>query len=293
MDHFAEHDIVRRLDSGGLVELYEGRQSGPPREPRLLVRIAGEAIRWAPWADPALAKILVHPNIVRMYESAAFDEPQTFSLELVRGPSLRELLLRARPPPHVACYVIREMCTGLAAALDSRGRDGSTLRWTHGQICPRAVQISFAGDVKVSGFGLGRLKPERKIELDGDVTERLQFLAPEQATGQTGDSPDPETDVFLVGEILHAMLSDEPMFEEREPLQVLRALTTHEGETFSRVASGVSRPLEHLLSSMLAPDPKLRPASAVDVLHALEGVPESRDPAEARAHLIELCAPIR
>src|SRR5204863_2749638 len=116
-----------------------------------------------------------------------------------------------RLSPSLAAYILHEVCAGLAAALESRARDGSPLRWTHGQLCPRAVHLSVNGEVKVSGFGIGRLKPYGHRHT---VDETLLYLAPEQVRGVSSDA---RTDVFALGAVLHAMLVG-PLLDVRDVL---------------------------------------------------------------------------
>src|SRR5690349_198404 len=132
---FADHLLVRRLDSGGHVEFYEARIQAPPTEiPRLLIRLPEGETRWPPWADPQLAKILVHPNILQLLDCRVFDVRPFAILEFVPGLDLRELMALERLPIEVSCFIIMEMCRGLVAALGAHAPDGTKLRWTHGQL---------------------------------------------------------------------------------------------------------------------------------------------------------------
>jgi serine/threonine protein kinase len=285
VDSFADHVLVRRLDSGGSIEFHQAHPSSAPNDPRLLVRLGAGSIRWPPWADPGLARVLTHPNVVRMFNSAAFAEPPYFSFEFVQGLSLRELLVSTPMSPRASCFVAREIAAGLAYALESKAQDGTPLRWTHGQLCPRAIQISVSGQVKVSGFGVGRLKPETVGEpIKALGNERLQFLAPEQVASPK-DSVDPSTDVFAVGAVLHDMLNPGPLIDVSGPLEYLRGLTRDDVTTFSRVRDGVSHELSALLSEMLARHPSSRPADASELRRRLERLPELGESAAAPAEL--------
>jgi len=283
MESFAGHTLLRRLDSGGHVEFHEAEPSSGAGDRRLLIRASAHAERWPPWADPALAMILRHHNIVAMHQAAAFENPPFFVLEFIPGCDLRELLACERLTPDLACYVVRELCAGLAAALRSRAKDGTHLRWTHGQIGPRAVHLSVHGEVKVSGFGVGRLKPEDPSPA-GVLDERIALLAPEQAAGSSEESPAPQTDVFLAGAVLHMMI-DGPLLETDQPGELLRTLARRERGTFSRIRTGISPALSDLLGAALAARPGDRPADAADVAARLDELPELRDRGSAARQL--------
>jgi serine/threonine-protein kinase len=280
LEVFANHVLVRRLDSGGHVEFYEARIQAAQTEPaRLLIRLPKGATRWPPWADPALAKILVHPNIVRLLDCRLLDARPFAILEFTPGLDLRELIAVERLPVELSCFIVAEVCRGLMAALGSQAPNGTMLRWSHGQICPRAIRISPSGQVKISGFGIGRLKPEGEPSITTLLDERLLFLAPEQAAGEVQENVDPEVDVFLLGAILHASCSTKRLAVGDTPTDYLRDFLrirkTH--KTFSRLDDQVSQGLREVVARMLASDPGERMGDAGEVLRALGSVPELRD----------------
>ena len=290
MERFADYLLVRRLDAGGIVEHYEAQPASGAGERRLLVRVSHTDRRWMPWADPALATILRHPNIVTLHHSAAFATPPYFVYELVPGLDLRELMAREHLPVDVACYIAREVCVGLAAALESRARDGSALRWVHGQIGPRQVHLYLEGDVKLSGFGVGRLKPESTASLDGPVDERALYMAPESASGADYGSQAPSVDVFAVGAVLHAMISRGPLLAPTTTFDYLLALVAKDVMTFSQIRDGGSPELVELLAAMLARQPHARPRDAAELVARFDALPELRDPAALRQQLTDAVA---
>lgn len=282
-ERFAGYALLRRMDSGGDVEFYETRALGDHDAPsRLLIRLPKDDLRWPPWADPSLATMLVHPNIVRLFQCGEIEGRPTAILEFVPGLDLRELLLvHGRLPPQLCWFVTSEVCRGLVAALDSRlPDDGTPLRWTHGRLCPRAVRISYDGAVKVGWFGIGRLKPERTLALgDGAIDERLPFVAPEEAAGTVCDPPCPAVDVFRVGALLHALLlSPAAIVAGRTSIEHLQALARYDGWTFSRVDRLVSPAMAGAIARMLAFNPTERFGDVGDVLETLSTVPEAGDP---------------
>jgi len=282
MERVGDYELMGRLNTDDGVSFYEAQHTRSG-ERRLLIRAPGRAQHWAPWADPALATILQHPNIVRTYEAAAFEPVPTFVLEFVHGCSLRELLVHHRRlSPRLAAYVAREVCAGLAYALTARARDGSVFAWTHGALCPRVVHLSQSGDVKVSGFGIGRLLPAvsgtPKI-----VDESWRFLSPDQVSGA---EPNSRSDVFVVGAVLHEMLAG-AMLDASEPMEYLRELAKGT-RALVRSGLGISQQLEELLGAMLSRRPADRPADAAEVLAQLAALPELADSATASRDLGEL-----
>ena len=183
-----------------------------------------DGMQWPPWADPALARVLVHNRV----------------------------------SAHVACVITREICSGLANALGSDAPDGAPLNWTHGSLCPRVVHLSTGGEVKVSGFGVGRLKPEPQGNVISEIVdERVLLMSPEQAAGVSGDPPEPQVDVFRVGAVLHAMITGRPLLEIATSLEYVRTLIGRERKTFSTAPRGISPELGDL-STGCSPETRMR-----------------------------------
>lgn len=273
-ERFADHELVRRLDGGGAVELHEARSLRIPDETHLLVRFPAHEQRFPPWAWPDVARYIVHPNVLQLFDFFTVQDRDTAILEFVPGVDLRELLRqRTAPlPPGLACFVVQEACRGLAAGLSARA-PGGPLRATLGNLTPRSIRLSRSGQVKVGIFGLGRLKPEG--EPMERLDERVRFLSPEQATGQVDASPGPQVDVFLMGAVLQQLLAGTPLGIAAEtPAAYVRALGLHSGKTFLQPQPTISAPLSQVLAKMLARAPKERFAEASEVVLALDAVPE-------------------
>jgi serine/threonine-protein kinase len=289
MEEFAGHALHRRLDSGGSVELYEARALAPPHETRLVVRFANGGDEYPPWAWPAVARHIVHPNVVQLIDFLVCDGRAAAIVEYVPGVSLRELMRRQRLSPAVACHLVREVCLGLEAAFEAEA-PGGPLRATLRHLCPRAVQLSVDGAVKVGPFCLGPLKPEGTYPLTEArapvAAERLCYLAPEQAGGRADDGP--EVDIFSAGAVLYQLLSGEPA--AASPPGILSARGRPRAGSFYRGIPTASDALADVLRRMLAADPGERFSGAVAVARALEAVPElvgARDPrAELAAQVV-------
>src|SRR5882672_6748994 len=119
------YEIVRRLDAGGSIEFYEAKELGSVGSPwrpqfrpsRLLLRGGPKSVA-PPWADPAIARRLVHPNVVRMFECISRDGVGWEAiLEFVEGPNLEELAAKKIVSTELACYIAAACCRALTAGL--------------------------------------------------------------------------------------------------------------------------------------------------------------------------------
>jgi len=165
---------------------------------------------------------LRHPNIIRVLGMDPYADIPYLVMELVKGPSLRQVI---QDNPHglpvaQAVIVLRGMLSAMAAA-----HDGGII---HRDLKPGNVLLGLAGrplaaltveDVKVGDFGLGfasadtlRSVIEQSASIARDersdtLTGTLAYMAPELRDG--GQLPNPQSDLFSIGVILFEMLTGE------------------------------------------------------------------------------------
>jgi eukaryotic-like serine/threonine-protein kinase len=125
--------------------------------------------------------------------------------ELVEGESLATLVQTwraagTRVPIDFATVVGMRAAEALAAALFTDGVDGSLTNLVHGDLSPRQILVSGAGDVKVGDFGLSAIRDTCSHVRS---RSRLAYTAPEVATGYPATA---RSDVFSLGVILHELL---------------------------------------------------------------------------------------
>lgn len=276
------YTLAQRLDAGGETSFHLATREGADA---CMVVLVGERSRFAPWADPAVAQRLDHPNVVRLLASHVFESRRGVVLELVSGLDLREVLLDGPIGRAAACLVAHDVAAGLTHALDAVAHDGTPLPIRHGWLCPRAIRVTAAGEVKVGGFLLHRFKPEGLVALDR-VDEQVLYLAPEQTDGSVTNDVPPATDVFALAAVLHELLTGEPPVKAATIGQLCRAHLLA-GSTLSRAGSAASEPVVSLLERALSPAPGGRQRDARAIRDELGACPELKDAGAARTELAE------
>jgi serine/threonine-protein kinase len=195
---------------------------------------------------------LDHANIPPVYDIGVNDAGKpSFTMKLVRGETLAEILHRRRPPSTLGQVldIVLKACDGVAFA-HSRGV-------VHRDLKPENIMVGEFGQVYVMDWGCSRLIPtemhagipgadpaQRVIcdelpELDrpGYVVGTLAYMPPEQALGRT-DLVGPTADVYTLGGTLYHALTGKPPHAGRS-----------ERSSLARAKLGETAPLQPQLPS--------------------------------------------
>ncbi|RMG16895.1 MAG: serine/threonine protein kinase [Planctomycetota bacterium] len=204
-DRLGEYTLEEPLGEGGFAEVWLARHH------RWSSRLAAaKVIKDRAQADRLRAESdclerLSHPGIARALGMDLDHDPPYLLVEYAPGETLRELLRReGRLPPARAFAVFSQLALALAHS--------HALGITHGDLKPENVLVDAQGRVKLTDFGLGRVRAsEASLALSGElrtqdaaVAGTIPYMAPEQRDGQPAD---PACDVFALGILLHEMLT--------------------------------------------------------------------------------------
>jgi serine/threonine-protein kinase len=191
------------------------------------------------------------------------------AMEYLHGRTLSAELKQEGPlPPGRAVYIAREITRALRAA--------HRIEVVHRDLKPANVMLgSEHGEeetVKVLDFGLVKVLRDETEELtqEGRFLGSPKYMAPEQIRRAPVDG---RTDLYALGVILYQMLSGRVPFRGEQSVQTLMAHLVEEVPPLSPPPGVVVPPaLEQLVMRCLEKDRTERPASADEVLVALETV---------------------
>jgi uncharacterized membrane protein YkvA (DUF1232 family) len=211
------------------------------------------------------AAALRHPNVAAVFQFGTSPDGSQcyYAMELVEGETLgarvrRDGPLNAKEALEIAIQITRALMA--AAAHDLIHRD----------LKPGNIMLTTESEVKVIDFGLAKAITDAGGEMDlthGEFVGTPSFASPEQF----GSGPvDPRADIYSLGATLWFALTglaphSGSTIEEIRDRQALDHLPIAQ-----LVARKVPGPLVKLLRSMLAIDPGKRPASAQELMEALE-----------------------
>ena len=223
------YEILGQIGAGGMGEVYRAKDPRLGREVAIKVLPAAfsqDADRLARFEQEARsASALNHPNIVTIHEIGKANGSSYIAMELVDGPSVRELLAEGLVPTKKLLDVTVQIAEALAKA------HGAGI--VHRDLKPENVIVSKDGYVKLLDFGLAKLfvAPQDQITgaptaihqetQPGTVMGTVGYMSPEQASGKPADF---RSDQFALGSILYEMATGKRAFQRNTGAETLTAI---------------------------------------------------------------------
>ena len=272
------YEIAAPLGAGGMGEVYRAKDPRLGREVAIKVLPAAfsqDADRLKRFEQEARsASALNHPNIITIYEIGSANGSSYISMELVDGPSLREILASGSVPSKKLLDVSVQIAEALAKA------HGAGI--VHRDLKPENVIVSKDGYVKLLDFGLAKLfvAPQDQVTgaptaiqetQPGTVMGTVGYMSPEQASGKVADF---RSDQFALGSILYEMATGKRAFQKGTGAQTLAAIIQDEPEPVAQLNPKAPAPLRWIVERCLAKDPDERYASTRDLARDLKSVRE-------------------
>jgi HAMP domain-containing protein/predicted Ser/Thr protein kinase len=212
-----------------------------------------------------LARKITHRNVLRTYDYGEADGVYFISMEYVRGYTLSDLLTEAegkRMAPRVAMGIARQISRGLEAAHEQG--------IIHRDIKPQNVLIDHKGEVKLMDFGIARMAEAHEgMTQAGLIVGTPHYMSPEQVQGK---QLDPRSDVYSMGVMIYEMLVGEKPFVSSSLTGVLTAHITEQPKPPIDVRPEIGREINGIVMRTLAKDPKVRYATAGELLKDLDKV---------------------
>jgi hypothetical protein len=255
--------LTTRIAIGGMGEVWKAKDQVLGRivaikvlkeeytgDPGFLQRFRAEARHTA---------LLNHVGIANVFDYGEEAGSAYLVMELVPGQPLSSIIEHEQVlSPDRTLSMIAQTARALAIA-HAQGL-------VHRDIKPGNLLITPDGRVKVTDFGIARLADQVPLTQTGQVMGTAQYLAPEQATGQTATGA---SDIYSLGVIGYECLSGHRPFSGESQIAIALAQVNDAPPPLSET---LPRPVRALLMSMLAKDPKNRPANAIKLSEAAEAI---------------------
>jgi predicted Ser/Thr protein kinase len=255
--------IIALQGRGGMGQVYRAQdlELGQPVALKFLTAFRSDPrARNRLRTEVRLARQISHPNVCRVYDIGEASGELYLSMEYVDGEDLATLLRRiGRVPIHKGIDIARNLCAGLAAA---HGRGV-----LHRDLKPGNIMIDSRGEVRIMDFGLAAVA-EQQLNAADVRSGTPAFMSPEQLDGREATT---RSDIYALGLVLYELFTGKPAFEGKDAADLLRLREAHPSATPSTFVPELDPAVERTILRCLEPDPRMRPASALDVAAWLPG----------------------
>ena len=193
--------LHRQLGAGGFGTVWMARDERLERDVAVKIvpreRIVGGRFE----REARAAARLAHPGIVTLYEAGTDDDGAYLVSELVRGPTLGELLDAGRLSDREIIGIGIALCDALFHA--------HAENVVHRDVKPSNVLVperpsNPASIAKLTDFGVARIVGGDTLTKTGDVVGTAAYMAPEQAEGRDAGA---EADLYALALVLYEALT--------------------------------------------------------------------------------------
>ena len=212
----------------------------------------------------AMARLGDHPNILQIHDLGDEGGQPYMVLPLMPGGDVEALIENApdhRLPLEQAIEIAKEVGRGLEFA------HASSI--VHRDIKPGNVWLTDDGTAKIGDFGLAVATDRSRLTQEGIMVGTVSYMPPEQAMGGevTG-----KADLYSLGAMLYEMVTGRPPFLGDDSVAIIGQHLNTPPVAPTWHNPGCPTALEALVLRLLEKDPNNRPASAGEVLQALEAI---------------------
>ena len=200
----SRYHIIRLLGIGGMGAVYQAWDD------ELGVAVAIKVIRPEVTADPLmaaelerrfkrellLAREVTHKNVVRIHDLGEIDGVKYITMPYIQGQDLASILKSAGTQPvSTALHIGKQVAAGLQAAHDAGV--------IHRDLKPANIMVDDEEHACIMDFGIARSAAGGGGTMLGAVVGTVDYMAPEQARGETVDH---RADIYAFGLILYDLL---------------------------------------------------------------------------------------
>src|SRR5262245_27754345 len=277
--HLGPYEVLSLIDSGGMGEVYRGRDTRLDRAVAIKILPAHFAdnadLRLRFEREARAVSSLNHPHICTLHDIGHQDGVDYLVMELVDGESLESRLTKGPLPlDQVLRFGIE-----IADALSKAHRQGIV----HRDLKPANVMLTKQGS-KLLDFGLARVDApkasssasflptqQHTLTQAGTVLGTFQYMSPEQLEGGEADA---RTDIFAFGALLYEATTGRKAFEGKSQASLIGSIMTGSPPPIASIQPMTPPALERVIRTCLNKDPDERWQTAQDLAAELKWIAE-------------------
>jgi serine/threonine-protein kinase len=185
---------------------------------------------------------LNHPNIVTVYDAGKAGDVVYMAMEYIQGVELRSLFVEGQAmgvPQSIS--IAAQVAEGLGYAHQAGV--------VHRDIKPANIMVTADGPVKITDFGIARMRASADLTQTGVMLGSPKYMSPEQVIGKRADH---RSDIFSLGVILYEMLTGAAPFNGENVTALMYQIVNFAPPAPSSVNPAVPEMLDFIVAKMLA-----------------------------------------
>jgi len=265
IDTVGRYEIVRKLGQGSMGVVYLARDPYINRHvgikiSRPAANVAGkqaEKYRERFFNESQSVGRLMHPNIVSVYDVGMVKDFCYMTMEYIDGPTLKKFCDRQYLLPVSNVVQIIFMAS---RALDYAHKRGVI----HRDIKPSNIMINKAGYVKITDFGIAKIKSDQTASKG--IVGSPSFMSPEQVRDQPVDD---RSDIFSLGCVLYSLLTGQLAFPGENHFSIMYKIAREDPVPMREIRPEIPEILERITRKALAKEPTERYQTCGDFAYDL------------------------
>ncbi len=158
-----------------------------------------------------LSRDIGHPNILRVYHLGQHDNKCYLTMQLVKGPTLAQMIAAEAP-------LAEDRVLAIAGKLTSAFEAAHARRVLHRDVKPQNILVNEGDEPFITDFGLARLIGQPGITRGGLFLGTPYYTSPEQADLKPLDG---RSDLYALGLVFFEMAVGRRPFEAESTLEIL------------------------------------------------------------------------
>jgi serine/threonine protein kinase len=266
----SHYKILEKLGEGGMGIVYKAHDTKLDRDvalkflPASVVSSPEDVARFEQEARAISA--LNHPNIATIFDIDEADGKKFLVLEYIAGGTLKSKLkkLKSEDKEFTIAEVIDDgiqIADGLAHA--------HRQQIVHRDIKSDNVMLTGEGKVKITDFGLAKLRGTTQLTKTGSTIGTLAYMAPEQLRGEDIDH---RADLFSLGVVLYEMTTLRLPFRGEHEAALTYSIANEEPAPVKSLRQNIPPALEQVIAKCLHKDRTQRYQKADEIVADLRAL---------------------
>ncbi len=205
-----------------------------------------------------LQAALDHQHIVPVYEAGQTEHGLFLAMRLIRGPTLKRLILDGQLDPRRSLRLLAQVAQALDAA--------HALGLIHRDIKPQNILIGGGDHAYLADFGLIKAPDEAaRLTGTGQFIGTIDYVAPEQIQGEPATVA---SDIYALTAVLCECLTGQVPFPKPNEAATVHAHVVEAPPRVTERRPELPAALDDVIASGMAKEPEARPSSATELILA-------------------------